>query len=113
MSTPSIPPPSETSALATDLDLMVAVAGRTDARNDELRAMLTSFIAAMSSVPSTVWGGLAAVRFREVVERWNGESVRLHAALTRIAETIRDNERVLRTVGESHSQRIDSVAAGL
>ncbi|UXA20579.1 WXG100 family type VII secretion target [Mycobacterium sp. SMC-4] len=108
-----MPPPSGAAALTTDLDLMAAVAGQTDARNEELRAMLGSFIAAMNSVPASVWGGVAAARFREVVERWNGESVKLHAALARIAETIRDNERMLREVGESHSQRIGSVAAGL
>ncbi|MGE2730005.1 WXG100 family type VII secretion target [Mycolicibacterium vaccae] len=108
-----MPPPTGSAALTTDLDLMIAIAGKTDARNDELRAMLSTFISAMSSVPASVWGGVAAVRFREVVERWNGESVRLHAALSRIAETIRDNERVLRAVGETHSQHIDSVAAGL
>ncbi|MDN4516995.1 WXG100 family type VII secretion target [Mycolicibacterium austroafricanum] len=100
-------------ALTTDFDLMVSVAGRTDARNEEIRAMLQSFIGAMSSVPPSVWGGVAATRFREVVERWNAESLRLHAALQRIAETIRDNERVLREVADGHSQRIASVAANL
>lgn len=100
-------------ALTTDLDLMLSVAGKTDARNDEIRAMLHSFIGAMSNVPPSVWGGVAAVRFRDVVERWNGESVKLHAALQRIAETIRDNERILREVADGHSQRIASVAAHL
>ena len=33
--------------------------------------------------------------------------------LQRIAETIRDNERVLREVADGHSQRIGSVAASL
>lgn len=107
------PPPTPGPALATDFDLMVSVAGRTDHRNDEIRAMLQSFIGAMSNVPPSVWGGVAAVRFREVVERWNTESLKLHAALSRIADTIRDNERVLREVAEGHSQRIDSVAANL
>jgi WXG100 family type VII secretion target len=92
---------------------MVAVAGKTDARNEEIRAMLQSFIGAMSSVPASVWGGAAAARFREVVERWNAESVKLHAALQRISETIRDNERILREVAESHSDRIGSVTAAL
>ena len=107
------PPGPTGSALTTDFDLMVSVAGKTDARNDEIRAMLGSFIAAMSNVPPSVWGGVAAARFREVVERWNTESLKLHSALQRIAETIRDNERVLREVAESHSQRIGSVAASL
>ncbi len=110
MSTPSGPPGP---ALATDFDLMVSVANKTDTRNDEIRAMLQSFIGAMSNVPPSVWGGVAAVRFREVVERWNAESVKLHSALQRIAETIRDNERVLREVAEGHSQRIGSAAASL
>jgi WXG100 family type VII secretion target len=108
-----MPSPSSPSALTTDFDLMVSVAGKTDARNDEIRAMLQSFIAAMSSVPPSVWGGVAAARFREVVDRWNSESLKLHAALERISETIRDNERVLREVAEGHSQRIASVAASL
>ena len=110
MSSPSGP---QGSALATDFDLMVSVAGKTDTRNDEIRAMLQSFIAAMSSVPASVWGGVAAARFREVVERWNTESLKLHSALQNIAETIRDNERVLREAAESHSHRIASVTTSL
>jgi WXG100 family type VII secretion target len=100
-------------ALSTDFDLMLAVSGTTDTRNDEIRAMLQSFIAEMSSVPATVWGGAAAARFREVVDRWNTESLRLHAALQRIAETIRDNAQTLRTATDTHSQAIGSVAGGL
>ena len=105
------PPEPSGSALTTDFDLMSAVAGRTEARNDEIRAMLQSFIGAMTSVPPSVWGGAAAARFREVVDRWNSESLKLHAALQRIAETIRDNERVLRTATDGHADRIGSVAA--
>ena len=100
-------------ALTTDFDLMLSVAGKTDARNDEIRAMLRAFIGAMGNVPPSVWGGIAAVKFRDVVERWNAESLRLNDALQRIAETIRDNERILREVGDGHSQRIASVAAHL
>jgi uncharacterized protein YukE len=75
--------------------------------------MLQSFIGRMASVPPSVWGGVAAARFRDVVERWNGESMKLHAALQRIAETIRNNERTLREAGESHSHQIGSVATNL
>lgn len=101
------------SALTTDLDLMVSVASNTDARNEEIRAMLASFIGRMSSVPPSVWGGAAAVRFRDVIERWNAESLTLHAALQRIAETIRANAATLREAADNHSQRISSVAANL
>ena len=110
MPIPSGPP---TSALTTDFDLMVSVANKTDARNEEIRGMLQSFIGAMSSVPTSVWGGVAAARFREVVDRWNSESLKLHAALQRISETILDNERTLREATETHSQRIGSVTAHL
>jgi len=99
--------------LATDFDLMSAVAGRTDSRNEEIRAMLQSFIGRMNSVAPSVWGGVAAARFRDVVERWNAESMKLHAALGRIAETIRYNERTLREAGESHSHQIGSAASNL
>ncbi|MFG1930286.1 WXG100 family type VII secretion target [Mycobacterium sp. NPDC048908] len=99
--------------LTTDFDLMTAVAGKTDSRNEEIRAMLQSFIGRMNSVPPSVWGGVAAVRFRDVVERWDTESIRLHAALQRIAETIRFNERTLREAGESHSHQISSAATNL
>ena len=101
------------SALSADFDLMVSVASKTDARNEEIRAMLQSFIGRMGSVPPSVWGGAAAARFRDVVERWNAESLKLNAALQRIAETIRANERILRDAADSHSQRIGSVAANL
>ncbi|KUH95605.1 WXG100 family type VII secretion target [Mycobacterium sp. IS-3022] len=97
-------------SLNTDFDLMAAVANKTDARNEEIRAMLQSFIGRMSAVPPSVWGGVAATRFRDVVERWNSESLRLHASLQRIAETIRLNEQTLREATESHSNRIGAVA---
>jgi WXG100 family type VII secretion target len=100
-------------ALTTDFGLMSAVAGNTDGRNEEIRAMLQSFIGRMSSVPPSIWGGVAAARFRDVVERWNAESIRLHAALERISETIRYNEATLREAGESHSHQIGSVATNL
>jgi WXG100 family type VII secretion target len=99
--------------LTTDFELMTAVAAKTDGRNEEIRAMLQSFIGRVSSVPSTVWGGVAAARFRDVVERWNAESLKLHTALERISQTIRDNERTLRAAVESHSHQIDSVATNL
>jgi WXG100 family type VII secretion target len=99
--------------LTTDFDLMTAVAGKADARNEDIRAMLQSVIGRMGSVPPSVWGGVAAARFRDVVERWNAESMKLHAALQRIAETIRYNERTLREAAESHSHQIGSAAANL
>ena len=99
--------------LTTDFDVMTAVASKTDARNEEIRALLQSFIGRMGSVPPSVWGGVAAARFRDVVERWNAESMKLHAALQRIAETIRYNEGTLREAAESHSHQIGSTAANL
>jgi WXG100 family type VII secretion target len=95
-------------SLNTDFDLMTAVAGKIDARNEEIRAMLQSFIGRMSSVPPSVWGGVAATRFKDVVDRWNAESTKLHAALQRIAETIRYNEQTLREASDSHSHRISA-----
>ncbi len=100
-------------ALTTDFELMCAVAAETDTRNEELRALLQSFIGRMSAVPPSVWGGAAALRFREVVDRCNTESLRLHASLQRIAETIRGNERVLREAGENHAHRIGAASADL
>ena len=93
-------------ALNTDFELMTAVAGKIDVRNEEVRAMLRAFIGQMTSVPTTVWGGVAAARFKEVVDRWDGESMRLYSALQRIAETIRHNERALRDVTETHTHSI-------
>lgn len=100
-------------ALNTDFDLMTAIAGKTDARNEEIRAMLQSFIGRMGAVPPSVWGGVAASRFHDVVDRWNTESVKLHAALQRIAETIRLNQQTLREAADSHSHQIDAVATNL
>jgi WXG100 family type VII secretion target len=100
-------------SLNTDFELMAAVAGKTDARNEEIRAMLQSFIGRMTSVPPSVWGGVAAARFRDVVDRWNAESVKLHAALGRIAETIRANEQALRAATETHSHQIGAVGTNL
>jgi WXG100 family type VII secretion target len=100
-------------SLNTDFELMNAVAAKTAARNEEMRTMLQSFIGRMSSVPPSVWGGVAATRFRDVVERWNAESIKLHAALERIAETIRHNQQTLREATESHSHQIGAIAGQL
>ena len=96
-------------ALNTDLGLMSSVAAKMDDRNGETAAMLRTFIGQMSSVPPSVWGGVAAARFSDVVDRWNTESLALHQSLQRIAETIRVNEHTLREAAEQHSQRIASV----
>lgn len=100
-------------SLNTDFELMTAVSAKTEARNEEIRAMLQSFMGRMSSVPPSVWGGVAAVRFREVVDRWNAESLKLHTALQRIAETIRANEQTLRQAAEVHSHQIGAVGTNL
>jgi WXG100 family type VII secretion target len=99
--------------LSTDFDLMRAVAATTDTRNEEIRAMLQSFIGRMRGVPKTVWAGAAATRFQEVVDRWNAESVKLHHALQGIAETIRYNERALREVTDNHSHHIATAGDGM
>ncbi len=100
-------------SLNTDFDLMTAVAGKIDARNEEIRAMLQSFIGRMISVPPSVWGGVAATRFQEVVDRWKAESTKLHLALQEIAETMRLNERALREAAESHSHQIGAVGTNI
>ncbi len=102
--------PVGANALGTDFDLMRSVAAATDTRNDEIRAMLQAFIGRMSGVPPSVWGGLAAVRFKDVVERWNTESTRLYHVLHDIAATIRHNEAALREAAEHHAHHI--AAAG-
>ncbi|OBK93170.1 type VII secretion protein EsxU [Mycobacterium asiaticum] len=101
------------STLNTDFDLMRSVAAITDTRNEEIRAMLHAFIGRMSAVPTSVWAGLAATRFKEVLDRWNAESTRLYHALHGIAETIRSNEAALRESGHSHAQHIGAAAGAL
>lgn len=103
-------PAATTTTLSADFDVMHAVAAATDARNEEIRGMLQAFVARMRAVPPSIWSGLAAARFHEVLDRWNAESLSLNHALARIAETIRLNERALREVAETHSHRI--AAAG-
>ena len=47
---------------------------------------------------------------------WTGgtaESAKLHAALQRIAETMRVNERSLREAAESHSHQIGAVGTNI
>lgn len=99
--------------LGADFDVMTTVAGRIDVRNDDIRSMLQTFIGRMNTVPPTVWGGVAATRFRDVVERWNAESLTLHTTLQRIAETIRHNERTLREAADGHAQRLGGVGETL
>lgn len=97
-------------ALSTDFDLMRSVAGTTDARNEEIRAMLQAFVGRMNGVPPSAWGGLAAARFKDVMDRWNAESLRLYHALNTIAETIRHNAATLQEAGQNHAHHI--AAAG-
>ena len=92
--------------LSTDVDLMRSVALTTDSRNEELRAMLQAFIGRMGAVPPSVWGGPAAARFKEVVDRWNVESMRLHRVLHDIADTIRHNAAALQDAAQQHAQRV-------
>ncbi|OBF60270.1 type VII secretion protein EsxU [Mycobacterium sp. 852002-50816_SCH5313054-b] len=99
--------------LSTDFGLMRSVAATTDARNDEIRAMLQAFIGRMNTVPRPVWGGLAAARFKDVVDRWNAESTRLYHVLHTIAETIRRNEAALLEAGEDHAHRIAAAGGNL
>jgi WXG100 family type VII secretion target len=99
--------------LSTDFDLMRSVAAATDARNEEIRAMLQAFVGRMGSVPPSVWGGPAAVRFKDVLDRWNAESARLYRVLHSIAETIRHNEVVLREAGENHAHHVGAAGGNL
>jgi WXG100 family type VII secretion target len=105
--------PTGGNALSTDFDLMRSVAGAIDTRNEEIRATLHSFIGRMSAVPQSVWGGMAASRFRDVVHRWNAESMKLHHALHSIAETIRYNEVTLRDAADNHAHHIGAAAGNL
>ena len=105
--------PTGGNALGTDFDLMRSVAAAIDTRNQEIRATLQSFIGRMSGVPASVWGGMAASRFRDVVHRWNAESMKLHHALQSIAETIRHNEVALRDAADNHALHIGTAAGNL
>jgi WXG100 family type VII secretion target len=99
--------------LSTDFDLMRSVAGAIDTRNEEIRTTLQAFIGRMSNVPPSVWGGTAAARFKDVVQRWNAESTKLHHALHGIAETIRYSEVALRESADSHAHHIGTAAGDL
>ncbi|ETA94231.1 EsxU [Mycobacterium avium subsp. paratuberculosis 10-4404] len=99
--------------VSTDFDLMRSVAGTTDARNEEIRAMLQAFIGRMSGVPPAAWGGLAAARFKEMIDRWNAESVRLYHALHAIADTIRHNAATLQDAGQNHADHIAAAGGSL
>ncbi len=99
--------------LSTDFGLMRSVAATTDARNDEIRAMLQAFIGRMSGVPRSVWGGFAAARFKDVVDRWNAESTRLYHVLHTIAETIRHNQAALLEAGDNHARHIAAAGGNL
>ncbi|MGV0626192.1 WXG100 family type VII secretion target [Mycolicibacter minnesotensis] len=105
--------PAGATALCADFEVMRVVAAATDTRNEEIRGMLQSFVGRMRAVPPSVWSGLAAARFQDVLDRWNSESLSLHHALARIAETIRQNERALRAVAESHSHHIAVAGDGI
>lgn len=99
--------------LSTDLNLMRSVAATTDARNEEIRAMLHAFIARMGGVPHSVWGGIAVARFKDVMDRWNAEATRLYHVLHTIADTIRHNEAALSEAGQNHAHYIAAAGGNL
>jgi WXG100 family type VII secretion target len=105
--------PTGSNTLSTDFDLMRSVAGSIDTHNEEIRTTLQSFIGRISNVPPSVWGGAAAGRFREVVQRWNAESLNLHHALHSIAEAIRYNETALRESADNHAHHIGRAGGDL
>jgi WXG100 family type VII secretion target len=105
--------PTGSNTLSTDFDLMRSVAGSIDTHNEEIRTTLQAFIGRISNVPPSVWGGAAAGRFREVVQRWNAESLKLHHALHSIAETIRYNETALRESADNHAHHIGRAGGDL
>ena len=105
--------PAGGNTLSTDFDLMRSVARVIETRNEEIRTTLQAFIGRISSVPPSVWGGAAAARFKDVVQRWNAESMKLHHALHNIAETIRCNEVALREAADNHAHRIGTAAGNL
>lgn len=99
--------------LSTDFDLMRSVAATTDARNEEIRAMLQAFIGRMGGVPPSAWSGLAATRFKDVIERWNAESMQLYHALHAIADTIRHNAATLQEAAQRHADHIAAAGGSL
>ncbi|KAA1432575.1 WXG100 family type VII secretion target [Mycolicibacter arupensis] len=105
--------PAGTTTLHADFDAMHAIAAAIDAGNGEIRGMLQGFIGRIRAVPPSVWSGLAAARFHDVLDRWNTEALNLHHALAHIADTIRANERVLRDVAEAHSHHIAAAGDGI
>ena len=92
---------------------MRSVARVIETRNEEIRTTLQAFIGRISSVPPSVWGGAAAARFKDVVQRWNAESMRLHRALHGIAESIRINEAALREAADNHAHYIGTAGGNL
>lgn len=92
---------------------MRAVAASTADRTEAIRSLLGGFISRMNAVPQSVWGGMAAMRFRDVVQRWDAESTRLCQSLSDIADTIRQNEGDLRAAAELHARRIGDVTGAL
>lgn len=103
--------PGSGQSLSTDFDLMRDVATKIDARSADLRGSLSGFIGRMTSVPTSVWGGSAATRFKDVVDRWNAESTKLLSALDGIAATIRFNERQLSEAAQAHADQLSGVVA--
>lgn len=92
---------------------MRAVAASTADRTEAIRSLLGGFISRMNTVPQSVWGGMAAMRFRDVVQRWDAESTRLCQSLSDIADTIRQNEGDLRAAAELHARHIGDATGAL
>jgi len=95
--------PAARDTLSTDFALMAQAAAATDARSTEVRGLLHTFIARMTAVPPTVWSGASAVVFRDVVDRWNSESMRLCAALDGIEQKLKQLKLSIRNAPQGQS----------
>src|SRR5437879_2338557 len=95
--------------LTTDFELMSAVAAKTDSRNEEIRAMLQSFIGRMTSVSTSarlnaaldelraqiaplqqVWTREAAEAYRVEQTRWEQATAALNEILFNLGNAVRD-----------------------
>ena len=71
------------------------------------------FISPDECRPTVGLGRMAAMRFRDVVQRWDAESTRLCQSLSDIADTIRQNEGDLRAAAELHARHIGDATGAL
>lgn len=80
--------------------------------NDTVQADLRALRSQLDPLRGA-WSGMAAVRFAELMTRWDTDAQKLNAALLSISEAIRGSATTYREQDEAQSSSLSSITTAL